>query len=226
MCIRDSTFTDAANWGGTVPGAIDDAVIDVADADPTILFSGTHTVRSLTTNEAIQFGTGTFSVTDTADINATASLAGGTISGGTWDITNGSLTSDNTGSNRLDDVDLVGELRLLNSSSVEIYGGTTFTSARITVNSGSGTLAFEPGSTIQGDITVEGSGTGSAFVGVDGSGTLTVAPGVTVANTLDSSVQMFLGDSNDHIINQGTVLGRSTDKALILRGQFLSLIHI
>ena len=213
-----TTFTDAANWGGAVPGASDDAVIDLAGANPTISFTGTHTVKSLTTNESIQFGTGTFTVVESADINATASLDGGTLSGGTWNITDGSLLFSNSTGNRLNDVQLVGTLEVLGSDFVTLYGSTTFDTARINTNNGNATLAFEPGSTITGDILAEGIGTGAARVGVNGSGTLIIAPDATIQSAVGFVGTLQVSDSNDILINQGSLLAQSVFTPLQIEG--------
>ena len=86
-----TSFLDGLNWDtDTVPGAVDDAVINVAGSDPTITVNGSASVNSLVTQEAIRFSSGTFTVGTTAEVNAAATISGATIVGAHF-IGSGSL---------------------------------------------------------------------------------------------------------------------------------------
>ncbi len=110
-------------------------------------------------------------------------------------------------SNRLDGVTLNGELHLYTYDYVELYGGTTFTTARLTNHlNGIGTLAFEPGATIPGDILVDSGNSREMQIIVDGTGTLTIPAGVTISSSpSNSSADLYLGDAGDTIINEGAI---------------------
>jgi autotransporter-associated beta strand protein len=88
-----TTLTQAANWAGDiVPGAADDAVIDIA-ATPTITHTtagGTFSVNSLTCAENFTMSGGTLTVAAASSFSGVATISGGTLSGtGTVTIQSG-----------------------------------------------------------------------------------------------------------------------------------------
>lgn len=204
----NNLFSDAGNWNPVqVPTASDDVTISVA-ANPVIQISGNQSVNSLVSDEALVFSNGSsFTVADTADLNATANLNGAQLIGGSWDITGGELIFSNSANNRLTDVTLSGELRVVNNGYVELYGNTTFVSATIenTQNSNSFTrLYFEPGYVLNSDVTFIGTTTSNSnsAIGIDGTGTLTIAPGVTITSSYPAA---FVGVAGNTLVNQGTI---------------------
>jgi len=78
-------WTNAANWSSnpSLPGPADDVTISVA-ANPTISLTGTQTINSLVSDEALNIS-GTLSVAAASSLNATTGLTG-TLSG-SGDIT-------------------------------------------------------------------------------------------------------------------------------------------
>ncbi|MEZ6130775.1 MAG: PKD domain-containing protein [Planctomycetaceae bacterium] len=209
-----TTWTDAANWAGDVlPGASDTAVIDLPGSDPTIVYNTTSTVAALQTKESINFTGGVLTVTTgaTVESGAVATLAGGQLSGGAWDVAAGQLRATGNSNNRLSGVMVSGELLLdSNSSRVKIENGTTFTTARLTGNSSS--LGFAPDSVITGNIIFDGVGGGSRFIEMNGtSGTVTIASGgvVETAPGFGGSVligpNFQFGSASMTLVNQGTI---------------------
>src|SRR3954470_20986650 len=76
-------WTDPSNWSSApqLPGPADDVTISVA-ANPVIqLNSGTQSVRSLTSNEALTIDGGTLSVAAASQCSAAFRLNSGAISG-------------------------------------------------------------------------------------------------------------------------------------------------
>ena len=184
----NTNWTDPLNCSNDlVPTAADDVTLNVA-ANPSIqINSGTQSVRSLVTNEGLTVGSGaTLAVSTTADVNAALTLNGGTISGGAYDVTGGTLTATPNANNRLLNVAVNGDLNLpANGARVRIEGSTTFTAARLSGQSSA--LGFGPGAAVTGVVLFEGAG-GFRHVEMNGTaGTLTIgtagqirtAPGFT-----------------------------------------------
>ncbi len=66
--------------GGVLPGTNDDVVINTANTSITVTHSsGTHTVKSLTNQDAFQLTGGSLTVSNTVEVNNTFTLAGGTL---------------------------------------------------------------------------------------------------------------------------------------------------
>src|SRR5206468_708108 len=118
-----------ANWVGDVkPASGDDAVINTAG--PTIAFNGVESVKSVTSGRGISFNGGTLTVATTGTATVAITLNGGTLSGGTWDVTGGSLSATANSGNTLSNVTVNGDLTLSASSArVTIAGTTTFQNA-------------------------------------------------------------------------------------------------
>ncbi|MFG0259300.1 MAG: hypothetical protein ACF8LK_03020, partial [Phycisphaerales bacterium JB041] len=93
------SWHDGQNWDtGSVPGIIDDAIIDTA-GDPTIRFTadaGDQIIRSLISRENLSFSGGSLSVLTTAEVDAVVGLDGGMLSGGAWDVSEGRMQASPT----------------------------------------------------------------------------------------------------------------------------------
>ncbi len=220
-------FSIRQNWDTGVPTASDDAVINVAAADPTITVNGDANVNSLVTEEAITFtGGATFTVATTAEVNAAATISGATIVGahftgsGTLQVT----SADGT----LDGVTLGVDTTLLDGAVVTVLNGLTLDDPSPThdpklrvqhnnsYNGGQVQLNFSGGSqTLGGSGVVELFSSNSlefdtkATVRPTNGGTLTIGSGITVQNTTNSW-STTLGDASLPLIIEGTVISQST----------------
>src|SRR5262245_31819255 len=91
-----TTWTDARNWdspgNNLLPGAADDAVINAAAGISIVHSSGTDSLRSLTSQNAILLSGGSLTIGAASTINNTFTLTGGTLSG-TGDLTVSGLLS-------------------------------------------------------------------------------------------------------------------------------------
>lgn len=107
------SWHDGQNWDtGSVPGITDDAIIDDA-SDPTIQFTadtGDRIVRSLISRENLSFSGGSLSVLTTAEVDAVVGLDGGTLTGGSWDVSQGLMQASSTRS-RLVGLEVTGDIR-------------------------------------------------------------------------------------------------------------------
>lgn len=191
------------NW--TSPGTL------VANGGSLVL-SGTLTTTGLGPVNG-QNGTITLSGTvanagSTFVVNGTTGslrLNGGTIQGGTLDLSQGiSLTVLSNSSNRLNGVTVNGDLLLSqNSSILRVQNGLTMNGA-VRLSGSAASLAFEGSQTFaNGSIIFEG--TNSKFIEMVSAGTLTLGPGAVIrggAGTIGGS-QFFGGVMT--LINQGTI---------------------
>ena len=97
-------WNTVANWStGALPGPNDDVVISPASSSITVTHSsGTHTVKTLTSQRAFQLTGGLLTVSNTVQVNNTFTLAGGVLvnatvlaaTNGASFIVNGSGTLD------------------------------------------------------------------------------------------------------------------------------------
>ncbi|MDA1054544.1 MAG: hypothetical protein O3C40_29280 [Planctomycetota bacterium] len=222
-----TSFLDPLNWDSDlVPTAGDDAFIDVAASDPTINVGGTASVNSLTTNEAIVFSGGTFTVGTTVEVNSAATLSGGTIVGAT--ITGTAALAATSSGGTLDGVTLDGNL--------DVTSGTASltVSNDLTLN-GQATLSYDDAIYFNGTQTLGGTGsvvfTGnaqySALVVNPNDTTLTIGPGITIrgGSTNGSYYSGAVigrsdykgGGSNSHVILQGTIDANVSGQKLYVR---------
>lgn len=202
---------DPANWAGDVlPADGDDVTIDVA-ADPLILYSsGTLSLNSLTTTEDVRVTGGDLGVTGVADIDATLSLQGGTIRGGSWDVTGGVLQPLASSNNRIVDAAITGDLTIDQSNGrVRVEGSTSWTgAARLSANSTA--LGFEGGTVLPGDVVVEGGATGTRAITMYSAGSLTIPAGRSVSSDagFNGSVQIggsFHWSGAMDLVNEGSI---------------------
>ena len=86
----------------------------------------TVTINSLVSNENITFNSGQLNLNNTADINATLTLNGGTLNDGSWDVAGGALVCTSNSNNRLDSVEVTGNITLTASgATLRIQNGLT-----------------------------------------------------------------------------------------------------
>ena len=123
-------WSNPLNWSVDVlPGAEDDVTISAA-GDPTILITtGTQSIKSFLTEEAISVEGGIPQVATTAEIHANLQLAGGTVRGGTLHLLGGSalVASTNVNSRLSGPMTVSGDILVNGTSSTRltIDGGLT-----------------------------------------------------------------------------------------------------
>ncbi len=129
-----ANWHDALNWSNdAIPVAADDVTIP-ATALSEIAFSattGSRTIRSLASQEAINFSGGTLTVSTTATSDSPITLSGGSLSGGTYTLTNGAaMTVAGAGGSTLSNLTIGGEIRIP-VGAVTLAGTTSFAAARL-----------------------------------------------------------------------------------------------
>ena len=191
---------DAANWqNDTLPGPTATAVIGDL-ASPVIIDGPNTTVAGITSQESLSFDGGVFTVTDSVDVTgANVTLGGGQLIGGNWTVTGGSFTADGNTNNRITDVTINGDVDV--TGYLEAYGTNDWNELLLSV--GFAQLHLEPGSTLTSDVSAIGTTGVSRFVTVDGIGTATIGSGVTMRTT--AAAVLFVGDTSETFINQGTI---------------------
>ena len=171
-----TSWHEAVNWvGDELPGANDDVMIDAA-GDVTITHStGTTTIHSLVSSNALMLSGGRLDVATTIETDNTITISGGTLANATV-ADDATLIATANSNNRLDGVTVNGDLYLSTSSAqVKIEGGTTFANAHLSGNYSE--IGFAPGQTLTGNILLEGTDSNYRYVSMNGtSGTLTIGP--------------------------------------------------
>lgn len=223
----NNLWHSANNWStNTVPTATDDVTIDVAGT-PTIVFnasSGSRTVNSLLTREAIQFAGGVLTVNTTATIDggANVQLQGGTLTGGAWSITSGEFLTTSSGGD-LNSTTLNFDLMLSATSAAVTLSGTTSVAA-IRLIGASTNLRLAAGYTLNAPVTAQGtaSGTRTITLAPNGNGTNTIGPSGSIRLLAGVSANLDINQINTAtLVNNGTIANEAAGRTLnILPGTF------
>ncbi len=195
-----------ANWSsGALPGPDDDVVID-RPGDITVTHSsGTHSVKSILSQESFAISGGSLLISNTIRVNNLFSLSGGLLQGATILSPTNGLTVAGTGGT-LDGVVLNAAMLVAGFSELRITNGLTV-NAILTVGStltGSGRMLFTGDQTLSGSGQVVLNGYGDTGLYTLTGGTLTIAPGFTVHSLGGIITGDFLG--NGTVLNRGTIL--------------------
>ena len=169
----------AANWqGGVNPGPADDAVINIAVANPiTHSQNTTDQVNSLsvTGKAAVNLGSGTLQIAGTLASNGSVTIEGGTLRNAT--VSAGTTITAANSSNTLSGVTFDGTLDM-----GSVYGAKMTVTSGLTLN-GTILLGSADGSDV-GTLTVQGtqswSGTGSILFGGSDTTSLAMSSGATL----------------------------------------------
>jgi hypothetical protein len=148
-------------------------------------------------------------------------LLGGTVTGGTVEITDGkSLVMTPSGGN-LNNVTINGDLTFpLTNSRVAINGTTSFTVAHMT--GGSSSIAFPNGATLTGTIQMEGPDPAARYVEMHGpTGTLTIGPSGAITTVPGFGGSGMVGANFwfggiPTLINNGTISAGASGRNLTL----------
>lgn len=221
----------ASNWiddqgVSRLPGPDDDVVIDRPAGVYTITVStGTQSVRSIVSAEALTVSGGTLTVANSVQVSNTFTLSGGTlrtatVAAGTTLIGTGSATAT------LDGVTIDGNMTFTGSSPrVSVQNGLTLNgTATLASSSGYARLVFQGTQTLGGTgQVVFGSNSQNALQVFTAGTTLTIGPNVTVRGQ-NGYIGYVLnpngGSENVHVVNQGTVRPDvSSTAGVIVRGQ-------
>ena len=212
-------WNTAANWStGALPGTNDDVLIGSGASITVTHSSGTHTVKSLTSQQAFQLTGGSLTVSNTVQVNNAFTLAGGTLVQATvlQGTNNASFTVNN---GTLDGVTVNGSLDVGNS----VYGAGLTVLDGLTLN---GTmLVGNPTNSAYGYVNFNGTqtlgGSGTVVFGnqpsynslrlTTGGTMLTLGSGITVRgqNGWIGYDPNFGGPQNVSVINQGIIASDS-----------------
>jgi RHS repeat-associated protein len=206
-----TSWSDPLNWSGqAIPTAADDVTIDVA-SNPTIqITSGSHSVQSLTSNEALSITGGSLSVGTTAQVSAGLTQSAGSLIGGQWSGSGIQLSGTAT----LDGVTLNTNVTALSSASLTFRNGLTLNSSLSLPTSATASLYFTGSQSLTGTGQIV-LGYSSQKIYVRGTSstvpaTLTVGSGVTIRGL--GTVQGYY--SGDSLVNQGIIQGDVTSWTL------------
>ena len=220
-------WSDSAAWStGTVPGSADDVTISVAPATAgvpyTVEIEAPVSVHSVTLNQAaatLQVAGTTLSVGTTFALTAGAiDLDGGTLMGGTYHSTTGSVLLDSYGSNFISGVTWDGTLNL--DKGVSGSGAVGFSALTMhgAAGTGSGTMAIGAGVTAYDDDSGSTTLSNVAITLANGAslddeaGTLTIASTASVAaNGTATLASYYYG-----LTNQGKISALGTASALTI----------
>ncbi|MCU0708058.1 MAG: PKD domain-containing protein [Pirellula sp.] len=226
VAATNATLTLAGNWSN--------ALGTLSSDNSNLFLRGTFTTAGLGAFTRTNGGT----VRLEGALNNTSSTLNINSSTGSWQVVNGQITggaidySDGeqllflaNENNRLTDVTLLDELQLIESSYVELYGSTTFPTARLIVTIGGAgvqpQLAVAPGYVLPGNVYFAGIHPNNRTLRVDGVGTMTIPAGVSVETTPDFGGSAFVGSTNQTVINQGTIRSGTANRTLTIQPQAL-----
>src|SRR5687767_5453104 len=213
-------WTNNLNWSSNaVPGPNDDVTISVA-ANPTVLVpSGTQSIRSLVSDEAIRTTGGTIAIGTTATASQPVTLASGGLSGGTWNFSNGAGVLGTGSGGTLNNVAITGGDVVLNTASAAmvVSGTTTFPAARLQ-NSASFQLA--PGYVLNSQIIADGASSAQRFVSLaqGAPGTITIGPGGAIKLAAGCGGNLSIHNSSmSTLINNGTIANEAAGRTLYVQ---------
>lgn len=203
-----TAWEDPLNWSGdALPGPADDVVIDVPSTPAITLSSGNRSIRSLVLAESLTITGGSLAVATTASVTGAVTLNGGTIFGGSWDVTAGQFRAGASTQSILNAVTLNGDVVLPGGANLRITGGLTLGPAgRIRLTGAAANNLGFVGSQIlaSGVISLENTA-GLGFVGAVGTGTLTIGPGAAITGGRGVVGQNVFSSGNAGLINQGAI---------------------
>lgn len=209
-------FNTAANWAGDVlPGPADTAVINTAGS--TITFSsGTRTITNLETSRDIQFNGGSLVTSGTNAITAVLRMQGGTLNGGTWNLTGFGAFNFTTSGGTLANLTTTSELNIGVASGSITLSGTTSTGI-IRLSGNNSNLNLAPGYTLNANVIAEGTGTSTRSItfASGGTGTVTISPSSTITLGVSSGSGLILQQSSvATLINNGLIVNENSSQTL------------
>lgn len=212
-------FNLAANWAGDIlPGPGDDAVINTAG--PTITLAAARSVQSVTSSRALQINSGgNLTTTATNALTAPVTVAGGTITGGTWNFSGaGDGFHVTSGGSVFNNAAITGDIFAeAGSASFTLQGSTTFTTARLRASNAGAFLS--PNYTLVNPIIDEGATPGSRVVSMGvGSGTASVGP--TGSITIAAGAAGDLSIQNNFaltLVNNGMIASNAAGRTLTIQ---------
>ena len=194
-----------ANWqGGVKPGPADDAVINVAVANPiTHSQNITDSIKSLsiTANAPVNLGNGTLQIAGTLASNSSFTIAGGTLRNATV-AAGTTITAPSTGGSTMSGVTLDGTLDM-----GSVFAPKMNVTSGLTLN-GTILLGAADGSS-SATLTAEGtqawSGTGSILFGGSNTTSLAISSGATLTLGAGLTLHGQSGEIIGTFINKGTI---------------------
>ena len=201
------------DWStGALPGINDDVVIGSGPSITVTHSTGTHTVRSVQSQQAFVLSGGSLSVSTTFQESNTFTLSGGTLANATLVMTNGVQLVVNNGT--LNGLTLNGVLDVgnsINGASLTVLDGLTLNGTALVgnpTNSNYGYLEFSGTQTLGGSGTVVfgNSPYYDALLLANSATALTIGSGMTIEGQGWMGYSPYLGGAqNGTIINQGVI---------------------
>jgi len=200
----DGLWNSAENWDtDTLPTIVDD--VNIGSGSSITVSGSVARVRSLGSSADIVFNVGMVVQQSANFSDASATLMGGTLAGGSWSFSgNGSLLIPAGGTLRsLQNLSLNTEI-VLESTGVTIIGSTSFPAARLR---GSGGIVFQNVTHFGGSIFVEGTAAGTRSVIFSGAaGTTTLTSSALISMAADCGGNLAISSWVErNLVNQGTI---------------------
>ena len=203
------------NWSDdAVPTGADDVVINIAVSSPiTHNSSYADAVNSLTSSDPITIGVGSLAIGTTAQLSASLTLQGGTIDGGTIELSGGATLIATSYGGTLAGVSIDGTLDMSASFAlITVTGGLTIDGTILMGNQAgttNGILSFVGAQTLAGtgEIVFGTSGfnqINTASSGGSDTGTLTIGAGITIDGA-SGFIGYDGGVSQTPLVIEGTV---------------------
>ncbi len=206
-----------SNWStDAVPGAGDDVTISIAVSGPITHDASTaDSVNSLISTDPITLGAGSLAIGITAQLSASLTLAGGTIDGGTIELSGGAALIATNQGGTLAGVTLGGTLDMTGYyATLDVIGGLTLDNGTIDIGDPVaadnlwGTLIFQGAQTLagSGSIVFGGSGNNQIYTETSGgdSGTLTIGPNIAIQGD-EGLVGYDIGGTQTPLVLEGTI---------------------
>ena len=225
-------WNTGTNWStGTLPGPNDDVLINVNGDVVVTHSSGTHSLRSLFSQNAIVLSGGSLTVSNTVQVNNGLTLSGGTLRGATLlPGTGGQGIIATSGGGTLDGVTINGDLdvgRQNNGAGVSVINGLVLNGTLYLgnpTNGWYGQVGFVGTQSLGGNGTVVFGNQGACNVlRVDTAGTtLTIGPNVTVrghSGQIGQSTSCVGTPANVSVINQGLISADTAGGTISIRAQ-------
>jgi hypothetical protein len=223
LAPASGTWSTGANWSMGVPnngvpaGTTYRAIIDATGAAYTVTLNTSAGVDELVLDSldaTLTHTSGTFSAALANLLAGTYRLQGGTISGGTWNVSGGSFVLTTSGGT-LTDVDFNGDLLANTTSAFSVVGGSTrFDAYRLQANSSD--LRMNAGYVINDAVVVEGAALGSRFLRNNQAGSFTISNtgsvSIAAGSGGDLSIQALFGNMN--LTNDGLISAEASGRTL------------
>ncbi len=218
LSASGGAWNTAANWssspffpndGTPSNGTGYNVTINATGSPYTVTLGIGVMIQNLTLNSAnatLSLDTGAnLRIINSANLqNGTLAFNSGTLRGGTLNLTGGLLTFSNSGSNVMNNVQVIGGFAIANANGILRLDGGTQISGTVNLSAANTLLAFNQDATMTGLTVNMGSAGINAFVSVEGNHTVTLDNTVFLHGVGNIGQARIIG-GNRTLINQGTI---------------------